>query len=266
MIRLTPAFAARLPRPWTAVADAFAVEGEIYREPPGANRRTLRFELAGDGYFLKLHWGVGWREIFKNLLSGRLPVLGACNEWRAIQALETAGVPVPTLAAWGREGWNPARRRSFVVTGELAGCLSLEEHCADWARHPPPPAHKRALIDQVAAMTRRLHQAGLNHRDLYLCHFLLRRESIQAPPPQLYLIDLHRVQRRRRVPLRWRAKDLGALWFSALEIGLTRRDLLRFFRTYAGEPLRPALRRHRRLLQASRRRMLALARKGIPDE
>lgn len=266
MIRLTPEFAARLPRPWQSVADAFAVEGEIYREPPGARRRTLRFELDGRGYFLKLHWGVGWREIFKNLFSGRLPVLGACNEWRAIRALKRAGVPVPTLAAWGREGWNPARRRSFVVTEELADCVSLEDHCADWARHPPPPAHKRALIREVATMTRRLHQAGLNHRDLYLCHFLLRRESIQAPRPRLYLIDLHRVQRRRRVPLRWRAKDLGALWFSALEIGLTRRDLLRFFTIYAGEPLRPALRRHRRLLRASRRRMLALARKGIPDE
>ena len=52
MIRLTPAFAARLPRPWQSVADAFAVEGEIYREPPGARRRTLRFELDGRGAWM----------------------------------------------------------------------------------------------------------------------------------------------------------------------------------------------------------------------
>ena len=34
--------------------------------------------------FIKLHYGVGWREIFKNLLLGRWPVLGAKNEWRAL--------------------------------------------------------------------------------------------------------------------------------------------------------------------------------------
>lgn len=51
-------------------------------------RRTLRIEVAGQGYlFVKIHRGVGWKEILKNLLSLRLPVLGAGNEWRAIARL-----------------------------------------------------------------------------------------------------------------------------------------------------------------------------------
>ena len=62
------------------------LNGECFREL--ANRRTLRFELAGRRYFLKAHYGVGWREILKNLLQFRLPVLGARNEWRAMQRLQ----------------------------------------------------------------------------------------------------------------------------------------------------------------------------------
>ena len=62
------------------------------------------------------------------------------------------------------------------------------------------------------------------------------------------MIDLHRAQVRSAVPLRWRNKDLAALYFSALDIGLTRRDKLRFLRTYFQRPLRDILRDEARLL------------------
>jgi len=94
----------------------------------------------------------------------------------------------------------------------------------------------------VARMTRRMHQAGVNHRDCYICHFLLH---IDQPPTadnfRLSLIDLHRAQIRPRVPRRWRDKDLAGLYFSALNIGLTRRDKLRFLQTYFDRPLRQVL-------------------------
>ncbi len=248
------------------MADAFAVQGLVRKEIPGRGRRTLRFELQGRGYFLKLHWGVGWGEIFKNLASGRLPVLGAGPEWRALQRLPKLGIETMRLEAYGREGWNPARQRSFVVTRELESTVSLERYCADWKQNPPEPRRKWRLIERVALITRKLHQGGLNHRDLYLCHFLLQLPwSGAADDLHLYLIDLHRVQQRRRVPLRWRAKDLGSLWFSALEIGLTRRDLLRFLRTYFDAPLREVFSAEQALLRASEQRARALARKGIPD-
>ena len=88
----TPSLHAALGDRPLRMADVFALRGRVYREPKGGNRRTLRFERAGRGYFLKLHWGVGWREILKNLTSLRAPVLGAGNEWRAIHRLEQLGV------------------------------------------------------------------------------------------------------------------------------------------------------------------------------
>ena len=242
--------------------EVFAIRGEVYREPAGARRRTLRFELGGVGYFLKLHWGVGWREIFKNLLSGRLPVLGARNEWLAIKRLEGLGVETMQLAGFGEEGWNPARRRSFVITRELEDTVSLEDYCMDWAVRPPDPAAKWALIRRVAEMTARMHDHGMNHRDLYICHFLLQRPWARPQDPlHLYLIDLHRVQMRSAIPRRWRVKDLAALYFSTLHIGLGRRDLYRFIRWYTQVRLTDALRGDRgSLWQAVEQRALHLER------
>lgn len=215
-----------------------ALEGEVFRAQ--AARKTIRFTRAGKMYFAKLHNGVGWGEIIKNLAQLRLPVVGARNEWRAIWRLHELGVDTLKLVGYGSLGWNPARRQSFVITEELKGTVSLEDVCGNWRICPPPMAIKRALIRKVAAIARRLHENGVNHRDFYLCHFLLDN-SRQASPERLYLIDLHRVQLRAKTPERWVIKDLGGLYFSAMDIGLSQRDLLRFMKAYQGQPLRRIL-------------------------
>jgi len=162
-----------------------ALEGQVFRELDG--RRTLRSEVAGRGYFVKIHRGIGWGEIFKNLLSLRWPVLGAQNEWRAIRRLQELGIDSMHAVAFGRRGRNPARQHSF----------------------DPKPTP----------------------------------ESFR-----LSLIDLHRAQLRARTPRRWRDKDLAALYFSVLDIGLTKRDLLRFLAAYFVRPLRLLLREEAPLL------------------
>lgn len=234
-----------------------AIEGEIYRELDG--RRTLRFELAGKGYFLKLHRGVGWAEIFKNWSTLKKPVLGADQEWQAIDVLTRAGVPTMTAAAYGERGCSPATRHSFIITEELAPTISLEDFSRDWLSQPPTPVLKRALIKEVAAMTGRMHRAGVNHRDCYICHFLLHTDT---PPTaekfRLSLIDLHRAQVRSAVPRRWRDKDLAGLYFSALHIGLTERDKLRFLKDYFQRPLRRILQEEAALLKMLERKAVQL--------
>lgn len=231
--------------------DAFAevekLDGQVYRELEG--RRTLRTEVAGRGYFVKIHRGIGWGEIVKNLLTAKAPVLGAGQEWTAIRRLTEAGVPTMTAVAFGERGLNPAAQHSFIVTEELAPTVSLEDFSLDWRASPPPPRLKRALIRRVAEMVGAMHRAGVNHRDCYICHFLLHTDkAVSADDFRLSLIDLHRAQTRARVPRRWRDKDLAALYFSALDIGLSRRDLLRFLKGYFRRPLRDTLRDEARLL------------------
>ena len=225
--------------------DAFqaarALQGKVLRELEG--RRTLRTEVAGRGYYAKLHRGVGWGEILKNLVTARLPVLGAEHEWLAIRRLTELGVDTMKAVAFGRRGSNPAKLESFIVTEELAPTVSLEDYCRDWPTNPPAPALKRALIARVAEMAGKMHRGGVNHRDCYICHFLLHTEPAPSPAAlRLSLIDLHRAQvRTGAAPRRWRDKDLAALHFSTLEIGLTARDRLRFLRAYFGRPLREVL-------------------------
>lgn len=231
--------------------DAFAevekLQGEVFREL--AARRTLRTVVAGRPYFVKIHRGIGWGEIFKNLITAKLPVLGAGLEWAAIHRLQDLGVPTMTGVAFGEKGSNPADQHSFIITEELAPTISLEDFSIDWARQPPEPRLKHALIAEVAKMTGGMHRAGVNHRDCYICHFLLHTDrAVTADDFKLSVIDLHRAQTRATISRRWRDKDLAALYFSALDIGLTQRDKLRFLRAYFQRPLRQVLKDEAALL------------------
>jgi len=224
--------------------DAFTevekLQGQVYRELDA--RRTLRTEVDGHGFFVKIHRGIGWAEILKNLITAKLPVLGAGQEWLAIQRLQQVGVPTMTAVAYGEKGSNPADQHSFIVTEELAPTVSLEDLSMDWVKQPPEPVIKHALIAEVARMTGMMHRAGVNHRDCYICHFLLHTDKpLAADDFKLSVIDLHRAQVRSKIPLRWRNKDLAALYFSALDIGLTQRDKLRFLKGYFQQPLRQIL-------------------------
>ncbi len=225
-------------------AAARALDGQTFRHVKA--RRTLRFELDGKSYFAKIHGGVGWSEIVKNLLMLKKPILGAANEYAAIRRLEALGVPTMTVAAFGERGANPAGRESFIVTRELTETEDLESFCREWPHRPPPVPLKRALIAEVARMSRTLHSHGVNHRDFYICHFLLDisggRDNVDPEKIRLWLIDLHRAQLRARLPMRWRVKDVAGLYFSAMDIGLTQRDLFRFMRLYSGSSLRETLR------------------------
>jgi heptose I phosphotransferase len=254
---------ARSARPllaWSAEIAARAPAQDVYRNKEG--RKTLRFEYRGKPYFLKLHTGIGWLEVFKNLVQLRLPVVSADNEYRAVLALQRAGVYTMTIAAYAREGWNPAAARSMIVTSELVGTVSLQQFCANWAVQPPAPTVRMRLILALADSARRMHGAGVNHRDFYLCHFHLDEHSLEEPEVRCYLIDLHRAQVREHTPRRWQIKDLAGLYFSAMDCGLTRRDLLRFLRHYSEAGLRATLRRDKRLWRRVEREAHKLYRKA----
>jgi len=241
-----------------------ALQGKIYREMDG--RRTFQFTHAGKSYFAKLHFGVGWAEIFKNLLQFKLPVVGAVNEWKAIQKLNALNIDTMHLVGYGSKGLNPATRQSFVITEDLGNTLSLEDYCAPWKTQAPLSGQtlsiKRQLIQRLASVAKTLHQHGVNHRDFYLVHFLLdmttSETQLAAGNITASLIDLHRVQIRRQTPQRWRTKDIGALYFASLEIGLTKRDIFRFMMAYQGGTLRQTLAQDKAFWQASQDRAIKL--------
>jgi hypothetical protein len=240
------------------------LQGDIARKVPG--RETLRFQLGANVYYRKLHTGVGWGEIIKNLLQLRLPIVGADNEWQALNRLAQLRVPSLTPVAYGKKCRNPARQLSFIVTRELSGTVELDKYLHARREQPLSFRHRYALLRELASITRRLHRDGINHRDLYLCHFLLEPQSMDAlshaaDKPLIYLVDLHRAQIRAQVPRRWLIKDLASIYFSALDLGVTRRDVWRFLRIYFDRPLASIIQQHQRLLEQIERRARKLYRR-----
>lgn len=219
----------------TLVDDVASLDGETYREVK--DRRTFRFLLHGKAYFAKVHLGVGWFEIIKNLFQLRLPVLGATNEYNAIHRLEQLNIETMKAVAFGSEGYNPARIRSCLITESLERTISLEELVL---ANKHSMGLKRQLLRRVGAIAKTLHENGVNHRDFYICHFLLPKKALElGNVDHLHLIDLHRAQLRSGlVPRRWREKDIAGLLFSAADSGLTRTDLIRFVQFYSGRDYR----------------------------
>ncbi|MEW6052311.1 MAG: lipopolysaccharide core heptose(I) kinase RfaP [Nitrospirota bacterium] len=247
------------------------LQGRVFREHK--NRKTLRIVKDGRGYFVKIHRKTGLKEIFKNIMNLRLPVLGARNELNAIKRMEELGIDTMKVAGFGERGIAPAWQDSFLITEELENTVSLEDLARRWKTDPPELRLKRAIIAKVADIARVLHQNGVNHRDFYLCHFLLeltgdprsrtsqKGGGTEKDRVKIYLIDLHRVQIRDRTPSRWIVKDLAGLYFSGMDAGLTRRDLFRFMKAYRGKPLRTLLRDEKELWGRVSRRAFRLYKK-----
>jgi heptose I phosphotransferase len=228
------------PLDWLFLLADKAKSIDVFREKEG--RKTFRFKSGNRYFFAKIHRGVGWKEILKNLFKLRWPVLGAENEYRALLALNAVGIETMTVEGFGQSGCNPAKRSSFIVTEELYNTISLEDYCAGWSFQKPSYSEKCALLEKLARVSRTMHGAGINHRDYYLCHFHLDVSSLATvEPPVCYLIDLHRAQIRSRTSRRWYIKDLAGLYYSAMDAGLRRRDLLRFISIYSGVPASTAL-------------------------
>ena len=108
-----------------AFGEVKTLQGEVFRELE--TRRTLRFELAERSYFRKWHRGTSLKEIVKNLLSFRMPVLGADREWNAIHRLSNLGVDTMHGVGFGEKGltvllrrWHPCPKCCGIIR-----CCSL---------------------------------------------------------------------------------------------------------------------------------------------
>ena len=146
---------------------------------------------------------------------------------------------MPKVLGGVERGKYPHAVESFVALGQLEG-FAKPSNTSKMAGSSKQIARwiwlKRTLINEVSTMTARMHQQGINHRDCYLCHYLVNRSQIKdwqpGLPLEVTLIDLHRVQQRKQVPRRWLVKDLRSLLFSAMDVGLTSADCGRFLSAY----------------------------------
>lgn len=212
--------------------------GEIYKR--NELRSVVRIKpgnLTGPSFFLKRHFKTPLKDIFASLLKLRKPRSAGGKEWEACQRFRALGIPTLTPVAWGERSFHFFPRDSFFISLEVAGAQRLEDYLVKMFTPPLDRERlhlKRELIHKVAHLARTIHDAGLNHRDFYLGHILIREED--HGPPSLCVIDLQRVESHPKVGKRLRVKDLAALNFTASAQAVSSADRLRFFKCYAGRP------------------------------
>jgi hypothetical protein len=143
------------------------------------------------------------------------------SEVEGSRLLASVGVPVAPVICHGRL----ADGRSFVAIEDLAGFTPLDK----WiGRDHPFEPHLKATADLAAKM----HAAGVHHRDLYMCHFMVRAAETGF---DLRVIDTARVDRMWN-PLtrfRWVVKDLAQFWYSAKSASVSADQRDRWLERYA---------------------------------
>ncbi len=153
-----------------------------------------------------------------------------------------AKLPTAAMVAWGEQSDG----RSFVIFDDLSGYVPCDKLIEGGQ------IDFEALLGPTADMVRRLHDAGLHHRDLYLCHFLAHIDDHRVV--DLRLIDLARV---RRLPClthrRWIIKDLAQFCFSIQRLGISDEQRGRWLARYAGGQCSAAGRLERAIARKIRR-------------
>ncbi|HXG49498.1 MAG TPA: lipopolysaccharide kinase InaA family protein, partial [Methylomirabilota bacterium] len=219
----------------TALAGARAFRGELIKNHRG-RRDIFRIPIhAEDGrpvtLFLKRNL-IPYRKHGLASLLRRARVWSAARvEWENCRALEAAGLPTAPLVAFGEECGLLWERYSFIITEAAPG----DETLADFIRTCGDGARRRRVIEGLARLVRRLHEAGLATPDLFARHLFL---SWRDGQPEFCLIDMARLDRVQPVPDRLRARDLAALNLTAPLRDVSWRERFRFLHGYAGRDAR----------------------------
>lgn len=186
------------------------------------DRITSQFQLDDQGtvrtFFLKWHGPAPIKDWIKPILQFKRPIIGAENEFHALQWFEQAGIASTPVVGFGK-----TKTESILLTEALVGYQKVS-HLLE---HSICSAEQQLQIAQnVALVAAHMHGAGLHHQDFYLGHLMVPTSNLLALPT---VIDLGRVGKFEQLPTRWIVKDLAQLCYSA------RQAPVDFVRTFLAE-------------------------------
>lgn len=230
------------------------------------DRENWKLELHGPhekprAAYLKKHHVRDAGSWLRAKLGARSITNAGAVEARNVERLRRAGIPAMQVIAYGEKLHATGLSESFVLTEDLAGYSQLDDFLQERFSvrkagcRNQESVDLRTLLYNVAVVARRFHTLGYNHRDFYCCHFFIR--ELQPSNFEVNLIDLQRVEHRRRFRRRWVVKDLAQLTYSAPADHVSWTDQMAFIKRYLGiTKLRPADKRLIRAVLSKRRRML----------
>jgi heptose I phosphotransferase len=208
--------------------------GDVYRRFAG--RLTVRLEIGGAAFYLKRHREAAEPRTWAEMLA-RKSVSDARREFDRIAEVRAAGIAAAEPAALG-EARLPGDGRSLLLLEEIPDARPADDVLLTPAlSERAAPAARQRLLSRIAGLVRRLHDAGFNHRDLYLCHVFVGGLSAgRAEEGPLTLIDLQRMGHAAGgAGRRWRVKDAAQMTYSDRPGVLSNTDRMRLLRAYWGE-------------------------------
>jgi hypothetical protein len=192
----------------------------------------------------------GLRQRLRERLSGTK----AAKSFRVARELLAAGLltPEPVLAAESLRPGGPSFYVCRFVTGVFEARYLFRAVNAGREAELYPQVDMGLFLDALGCTVRRLHEAGIQHRDLSSGNVLVRWPEEGLPPggePELYLVDLNRARTGRRLTVSQRSRDLCRLMI------FRPAHQERFLRAYWGDDRRRV--RGRRLYHLYHRGFLA---------
>jgi tRNA A-37 threonylcarbamoyl transferase component Bud32 len=145
----------------------------------GAGAETGRLDLR-DGVVVKVYrYPKAWDRLRYRILRHR-----AAQEWTALRHLEEAGLPVPRPLALGEDRCGGTVTRAALVISFIPDAVPLATRLEGLVG--PGRAEALSFLERTGSLIRRLHRAGVWHRDLHAGNILVSRRD-----DSLHLIDLH---------------------------------------------------------------------------
>ncbi len=215
--------------------------GHLVKDQRG-KRDVIRLLAGGCTFYLKRVWKPKFKHGVEALLTqGR--VRSQCGiEWDNLKLLRRHRFRTPELVAYGEEIIRLRERFSFILTRAAPGDMDLR----DFVEQERDPRRRRAVLTALAKKVRRFHNAGFATPDLFARHLFIEWQGDQ---PYFTMIDLQRLDRRRRIGDRLRARDLAALNSSLPNHLVTPAERVRFLELYRGQRDRTFFRRVRRRME-----------------
>ncbi len=162
--QLSPAIAAHWPRDGAWPIPEWLADGRARIVKKGSHRTVLRVELPGISFYLKQHH-----------LPDRATWLRQCirapkakREFDRLVELAKRGVPAPDPLGWGTWG---GIGESFVLTRAIDDIKPLHRMIVE---DQFAPAERQDLAIALGRFLAKLHQAGVDHRDLHNGNIVVR--------------------------------------------------------------------------------------------
>jgi len=208
---------------------------EAPNEGRGGWSGVCRLEIDGRALFLKKQ-----ENHLSRSLAHPIGIPTFQREYENIRRFDSFGIPCLTVVYFGCIG-----KRSILITEALDDYQPLDKITAHFHEYGfPPLAKRRQLLESMALLLRRTHDAGLMHNCCYSKHIFIKGhiegDKFISEDYHSRFIDLEKVKRATQAK---RQRDLETL--NRRTPHWSRSDRLRFLLSYLGKKrCSPAVRRY----------------------